>query len=212
MDTTTIIIAVVVAVVVIAAVIAFAVFSSRRPARRTAQLKKRFGPEYDHAVEVHGDKGAAERDLSERLRRHDNLRLRELTSREREAHSVAWSSVQQEFVDDPVRAIRNARRVVESAMADLGYPEVRTTGDPDQAFEQRVRELSVEHPRAVARYRRAQAARPAADPSGTEHMREELVAYRGLVDALVGGLPKVGATTSDPARRSSPGNGTEEAR
>jgi hypothetical protein len=197
METGIIVIIALVVVVVIAGGIAIAARSSILPARRTARLKKRFGAEYDRAVEVHGNRTAAENDLSERLRRRDNMRLRELSDQQRVAHTETWAAVQQEFVDDPVRAVRDARGLVEAIMADRGYPGPASAADSEAAFDQRLDDLSVDHSAAVTGFRRAHATgRPAeAGQSGTEHLREELVSYRDLVGSLLGGLPTADGTT-----------------
>jgi hypothetical protein len=195
METGIIVIIALVVVVVIAGGIAIAARSSILPGRRTTRLKKRFGAEYDRTVEVHGNKAAAENDLSERLRRRDNMTLRDLSDQQRVAHTQTWATVQQEFVDDPVRAVRDARGLVEAIMTDRGYPGPTSAADSDAAFEQRLNDLSVDHSAAVTEFRRAHAGRPAGTgQSGTEHMREELVSYRGLVEALLGGLPTADGT------------------
>lgn len=200
METGTVVIIVIVAVVIIAAGVAFAARSSIFPGQSSARLKKRFGAEYERAVEAHGDKAAAERDLTARLERRKGMTLRRLTDREREAHAGAWASVQQEFVDDPVNAVRSARRLVEGIMADLGYAD-SPSSNGGRGFEQRAQDLSVDHPAAVAEFHRVRGPeRPeGADRSDTEGLREELVSYRGLVEALVGGLPEAPGTA--PAAR-----------
>jgi hypothetical protein len=212
METGTIVIIaiIVVAVVVIAGGIAIAARSSLLPGRRTTRLKKRFGAEYGYAVEAHGDEAAAERDLSERLRHRKNMKLRELSDQQRAAHTDTWTVVQQEFVDDPVHSIRSARGLVEAIMIDRGYPDHPAGADDPTGFESRLRDLSVDHPDAVAEFRRVHAAgRPVeADPTGTEHMREELVAYRGLVEALLGELPAADGTNHRTAPR--PRDATEQ--
>ncbi|WP_150241545.1 hypothetical protein [Nocardiopsis quinghaiensis] len=204
METGTIVIIaiIVVAVVVIAGGIAIAARSSLLPARGTTRLKKRFGAEYDHAVEAHGDAAAAERDLSERLRHRKNMKLRELSDQQRAAHTDTWAVVQQEFVDDPVRSVRSARGLVEAIMIDRGYPDRPASADDTTGFESRLRDLSVDHPAAVADFRSAHASGRSAeaDQTGTEHMREELVSYRGLVEALLGGLPE----SEDTGHRGAP--------
>lgn len=207
MDTATIVIIAIVLLVVVAGGIAIAARFSVLPAARTNRLRKRFGPEYDRALKEHGDKTSAERDLSERLRIHEKTKLHKLSPEARGAHVNAWAAVQQEFVDDPVSAVRNARGLTDAIMRDLGYPErpsVTSGGTDDESFEQRVKDLSVGHPTAVARYRDAQAAGhlTEANQTATENLREALVAYRGLVDSLLGGLP-----TDNGARtaRNSPG-------
>ena len=194
METQTIItIAIVVAVaVVLAGGIAYFARSSILPARRTARLKQRFGAEYGRTVQAHGDTAAAERDLTERLEHRNALRLRGLTDSERREHIGTWSAIQQEFVDDPVRAVHDARGLVEAIMRDVGYPEVPAGTADDHGFDRLTRVLSVDHPVAVADFHRARAAGhlTEADRERTENLREALVAYRGLADALLDGLPQ----------------------
>ena len=196
----------VVAVIVIVVGIVIAVRTWVIPSRRSARLKKRFGPEYDHAVEAHDDKAAAERELNGRLRRHDNMDLRELTAQERAIHESTWASVQQQFVDDPVGAVRNARLLVEAIMADRGYSGRPSAADDDAAFEERAKDLSVDHPSVVADFRRAHTAGrlAEAEQAPTEHLREATVAYRRLVAALLGESPTAedrGHTAGPSTRR-----------
>lgn len=208
MDTATIVIIAIV-LVFVAGGIAVAARFSVLPAARTNRLRKRFGPEYDRALKEHGDRTSAERDLSERLSIREKTKLRKLSPEERGAHVNAWAAVQQEFVDDPVSAVRNAQGLTDAIMRDLGYPEhLSATGGraDDESFERRVKDLSADHPTAVTRYRDAQAAGhlTEADQTATENLREALVAYRGLVDALLGGLPTDHGTRT---ARKSPGAG-----
>ncbi|CAL9474884.1 hypothetical protein SUDANB121_02928 [Nocardiopsis dassonvillei] len=185
MDMTIFIIIGVVTVLIIAAVLALALASSRVPLGNRLLLKKRFGEEYDRAVEVHGGRKAAERDLAQRLERHRKLRLRRLDDGEKARYRDAWIGVQQEFVDDPERALRDSRRVLTDAMTALGYPE-EPSGTDDASFDRRLDDLSVAHGDEVAAVHRA--GRPDAGISVTEHLREALVAHRRLLDSLLGGV------------------------
>lgn len=209
METATIVI-IVIAVIVIVGGAAVAAWLVVLPALRTRQLSGRFGPEYDRALEAHGDKADAERDLTDRLRQRKDTDLRELSGQERAAHAGAWAAVQGEFVDDPVRSVRGARSLTDAIMRDLGYPDGPRAEDgvhDDAGFERRAKDLSVDHPEAVARYRATWAAGhlAEADQTATENLREALLAYRGLVDALLGGLPQ------DNGKGGSGGKGTARA-
>ncbi|GAA2402756.1 hypothetical protein GCM10010191_07880 [Actinomadura vinacea] len=146
---------------------------------RTRRLRQRFGPEYDRAVEQHGDRSAAERELMTRQRRHDELDLRELEPRQRERYREQWEHVQEQFVDTPKDAVEQADRLVMVVMGDRGYP----TRD----FEDRVEHLSVEHGRTLDHYRRGHdiSARASRDEAGTEDLRQAMVHYRALFDELL---------------------------
>jgi hypothetical protein len=187
MDTTTLIIIGVAAVLIIAAVLglALAVGSNRIPLGDRLRLSRRFGDEYDRAVEAHGDRKAAERDLAQRLEHHGRLRPRRPGEEEKARYRDAWIAVQQEFVDDPGRALLDSRRVLTEAMTALGYPE-EPSGVDDASFDRRLDELSVDHGNEVAAVH--QAGRPDAGVSETEHLREALVEHRRLLDSLLGGV------------------------
>lgn len=185
MDTTTFIIIGVVVVLVIAAVLALALMSDRVPLGNRARLKRRFGDEYDRAVEAHGGRKAAEHELARRLERRKEMRLRRPGEEEKARYRDAWIAVQQEFVDDPGLALRDSRRVLADAMTALGYPQ-EPSGTDDESFERRLADLSVDHGDEVAAVHRT--ARSDTGLSDTEHLREVLVAHRRLLDALLGGV------------------------
>ncbi|CAL9474757.1 hypothetical protein SUDANB121_02926 [Nocardiopsis dassonvillei] len=175
METTPLVILVLV-VIVVALGAGIAVRSLIFPARRTARLRRRFGAEYDHALRLHGDTAAAERDLSDRLSRRSALRLRPLPEGLRADHVRSWAAVQRGFVDDPERSVHDARGVIAAIALDLGHP-------PGEEFERLLGTLSADHPEEVAEVRRVRED----GTGGTEHLRELLVAHRRLVDALLGG-------------------------
>ncbi|MDT0326878.1 hypothetical protein [Nocardiopsis lambiniae] len=180
METTPLVLFVLV-VIVVAVGTTIAVRSSILPSRRTARLRRRFGAEYEHAVRIHGDTETAERDLTARLSRRAELRLRAIPEDLRDGHVRAWIAVQQGFVDDPERSVRDARAVIAAIALDLGH-------SPGEDFERLLDTLSVDHPEEVAEVRRIRDD----DTGGTEHLRGSLVAHRRLVDALLGGIDTVG--------------------
>ncbi|MEU0490965.1 hypothetical protein ABZ249_17190 [Nocardiopsis sp. NPDC006139] len=175
METTPLVILVLV-VIVAALGAGIALRSAILPARRTARLRRRFGAEYDHALHLHGNTADAERDLSERLSRRSSLRPRAIPDELRDDHARSWVAVQQGFVDDPERSVRDARAVIAAIALDLGHP-------PGEEFERLLGNLSVDHPAEVAEVHRVQGD----GTEGTEHLRELLVAHRRLVEALLGG-------------------------
>ena len=106
------------AVIVIAAVGAWLYVRKRRST--TADLQKKFGPEYDRAVLAHGSK--AEGKLEDREKRIEKLNIRDLDLMEHERYSKQWQAVQSRFVDSPKGAVAEADDLVSSVMKARGYP------------------------------------------------------------------------------------------
>ncbi|CAL9577392.1 hypothetical protein [Streptomyces sp. Tu 3180] len=177
----------IIALIVIVVLVAAAVLVMRaRGPRRGANLKRRFGPEYERAVARHdGDTKAAERELAERVERHGDLRERPLEAVEREQYEARWTAAQERFVDSPGEAVAEADRLLAELAGAKGFPD-------GGHYEDQLAALSVHHAHHVEGYRRvhrvAQArARGAQDGggAGTEEMREAMVEARALFDELV---------------------------
>jgi hypothetical protein len=113
---------IIIVVLLILAVIAAALMMRTRQQKRREGLQERFGPEYDRAVETHGDRKAAEKRLADAADRRDKVEIRALDPGERERYSRQWTDVQAAFVDEPGAATRDADRLVQSVMRDRGYP------------------------------------------------------------------------------------------
>ena len=147
--------------------------------RRSRELRERFGPEYDRALEEHHHQSAAEHDLLDREKRARGLQLRPLSDSQRLHFAKAWASVQRHFVDDPVTALSEAHALLEDVMRERGYP---TTG-----FEEEVALLSVHHPRSLQHYRAAHALAQDrhAGGTGTEELRQAVIHYRVLFEDLL---------------------------
>ena len=171
---TRVLIAVVVGVLVLA--IAVWMFMQKR---RTDELRRRYGPEYDRLVQERGDRRRAEAILEQREKRVEQLAIRSLTADERARFAEAWRSDQARFVDDPSRAVAEADRLVADLMMARGYP----VGD----FEQRAADISVDHPKVVENYRIAHdiALRERRGEASTEDLRNAMVHYRALFDDLL---------------------------
>ena len=176
---------IIVAVVLLAAVVAMGVMLAKR--RRSEQLQKQFGPEYERQVMETGDRKAAESDLQARRQRRNKLEIRDLDNQERTRFQHEWDTVQRGFVDDPDRALDEADALVARVMKVRGYP----VGD----FDRRAEDLSVDHADVVRHYRDARAVRDASTRSkernngggvDTEQQRHALTSYRSLVEALLG--------------------------
>ena len=165
---------VVVAIFVIAAV----AFLARR--RKSRQLKRHFGPEYDRTVlEQHGDARRAEAALADREKRVEAFPLRPLSLIDREAYAMEWAAVQRRFVDDPSAAVGTADRLVNRAMIDRGYPM--------SDFEQRAADISVSFPAVVQNYRAAHGIvmRHADGKATTEELRQAMVHFHTLFEELL---------------------------
>jgi hypothetical protein len=163
------------AVIVIIAVGAWLFVRKRRGT--TADLRQKFGPEYDRAVLAHGSK--AEAKLADREKRVEMLNLRDLDATEHARYSEQWKAVQSRFVDSPKGAVAEADDLVSSVMKVRGYPVAD--------FDQRAADISVDHPRVVENYRSAHeiAVRVGKDSTTTEDLRTAMIHYRSLFEELV---------------------------
>jgi hypothetical protein len=162
-------------IIVIVAVGAWLYVRKRRGT--TADLRQKFGPEYDRAVLAHGSK--AEAKLADREKRIEKLNIRDLDSMEHERYSKQWQALQSRFVDSPKGAIAEADDLVCSVMKVRGYPVAD--------FDQRAADISVDHPRVVENYRLAHqiALRAGKEGASTEELRTAMIHYRSLFEELV---------------------------
>ncbi|MFA3874128.1 hypothetical protein ABS735_10635 [Streptomyces sp. MMCC 100] len=181
---TGVIIALIVVVAVVLVVAAFLALRARGP-QHGGSLKRRFGPEYDLAVARHdGDTKAAERELTERVRRHGSLRTRPLESAERERFEARWTAAQERFVDSPREAVGEADRLLAELAAARGFPD-------GGQYEEQLTALSVHHAHHVEGYRRVHRVTHARvddardGGTATEEMREAMVEARALFEALM---------------------------
>jgi hypothetical protein len=165
----------VVAAVVIVAIVAWRALMTRR----TRSLQGRFGPEYERTVESADSRRDAERELSEREQRRNELDIRPLAPGARDRYLAEWQRVQARFVDDPEGAVREADGLIVNVMRDRGYP----TDD----FDQRAADVSVDHPRVVEDYREGRRLSQAATTGDatTEELRRAMHHFRSLFDELL---------------------------
>lgn len=170
----TILIAVVAAVAVIA-VISFILARKRR----SRQLRERFGPEYDRVLKKEGEVRRAEGVLEMRAKRREKFQVRPLSTASRSDFAERWRLVQSQFVDDPKTSVSRADQLTNELMEARGYPMAD--------FEQRVADISVDHPVVVENYRAAHeiALRHSRGQASTEDLREAMVHYRSLFDELL---------------------------
>ena len=163
----------------VAVIVVLGVLWSALRAKRSGALKDTFGPEYDRTVEQAGDRRAAERELRERQKQHDELELKPLSAESRDRYVRRWQSTQTRFVDDPEGAVAEADTLVQEVMKERGYP----TGD----FDRRVADISVEHPDLVEKYRTAHGIAQASErnEASTEDLRHSVRHYRALFAELL---------------------------
>jgi hypothetical protein len=165
---------VVLAVVVVLVVVVVAV-----PAVRSRSLQRRFGPEYDRAVEAEGGRRGAEAELRGRVKRRGTLEVRELDPAAREAYAEQWLRVQARFIDEPEVTVAEADGLVQTVMRERGYPV--------DEFDERVEMISVDHPELVDNYRTAHSIqlRSEAREASTDDLREAFQRYRALFSELL---------------------------
>lgn len=163
---------------VVLALVAVAILLWSR-GRRTAQLKSRFGPEFERTVHQVGDERKAETVLEKRQKRVASYTIKPLASDMRNHFIETWRTVQAQFVDDPKYAVTRADDLLSEVMLARGYPMTD--------FDQRAEDLSVDHPEVIENYRTAHmiAVRHSRGEASTEDLRTAMIHYRALFDDLV---------------------------
>jgi hypothetical protein len=146
---------------------------------RSAQLRDKFGPEYDHVVRERG-RGEAERELIARAEEAKSIEITPLAAADRDRYRGEWARIETRFVERPTTAVVEAEELISDIMRAQGYP----IGD----FEKHTSFLSVKHPRVVEHYR---AGHQAIDSnrdgrSTTEELRQAMLHFRALITELVG--------------------------
>jgi hypothetical protein len=149
--------------------------------RRTERLRTQFGgAEYSRALAEGGSRRKAEARLDERADRVEALHIRPLAAGDRARFAEAWLKIQGRFVDAPGGAVSDADQLLRDVMSARGYPV--------SAFEQRVADVSVDHPLVVDNYRKAHeiALRQSRGQASTEDLRQAMIHYRTLYEDLAG--------------------------
>ena len=165
------------AVILVIAILVWLYVQKRRST--TADLRQKFGPEYERAVLKHGSERKAEATLVDRQERVEKLNIRPLDPMEYERFLKRWESVQSRFVDSPKGAVAEADDLVSALMKARGYPV--------SDFDQRAADVSVDHPRVVENYRSAHeiALRVGKAETTTEELRTAMIHYRWLIEELM---------------------------
>ena len=155
--------------------------------RRTKALKSRFGPEYRRVARTEGSASQAEHVLLQREKRVQKLDLKPLSENQKNEFADLWEHAQAEFVDDPTAAVTHADVLVQEVMNVRGYPV--------SDFDQRVADVSVDHPAVAQNYRLAHEIAEGNERGevGMEQLRQAMLHYRALFADLLhdGGLSPV---------------------
>ena len=164
-----------VGIVVVVALLATALFSQRR----TARLRRNFGPEYDREVQAREGRRRAEAELRGREKQRARYEIKPLPAQTRVRFVAEWRDLQERFVDQPSNAVVAADGLVTRLMGARGYP---TDGFPAQATL-----ISVDHPDVVDNYRHAHGVydRAGSQQADTEDLRGAFLHYRLLFDRLI---------------------------
>ncbi|MET4926598.1 hypothetical protein P3L51_30300 [Streptomyces sp. PSRA5] len=171
---------IVVALIVVIAVAVAAVLHRTGKVGGRGGLKRRFGPEYERAVNRHhGDVKAAEDELAERVKHHGDLRPNPLPAEARDQYVAHWAGLQERFVDSPRQAVVEADKLISRLASDRGFPDAEQPTEHLDA-------LSVHHAHEVDGYRRVRhAASEEGRGASTEELREAMVEARRLFERLV---------------------------
>jgi hypothetical protein len=166
-------------IAVVAVIVVLGIVWSALRTKRTRGLQDTFGQEYDRTIDEVGGRRAAERELRDRQKQHDELDIKPLSPESRDRYVRRWQSTQTRFVDDPKGAVAEADQLVQEVMKERGYP----TKD----FDRRVADISVEHPDLVEKYRTADGIARASEQgeASTEDMRHSVRHYRALFAELL---------------------------
>jgi hypothetical protein len=168
---------IIIVVVLVLALVGFYAWTQMR----SRQLRERFGPEYDRAVNGDAGRRVGERMLLERQKRYNSLDIKPLAPEARERYTQQWAGIQEQFVDRPGDAVAEADKLVSTVMADRGYPT-------DGTHEQRLADLSVDHSSTLDHYRSAHdvmSRHAKTSEASTEELREAMIHYRALFQDLL---------------------------
>jgi hypothetical protein len=158
-------------------------YGLRRTQHRHRVLQRKFGPEYERAIAEYGSAELAQAALTVRAKRVKGFKIRELSPADQTKYTESWRGLQVRFVDQPAEAVLEANKLIKQVMQARGYPV--------EDFDQRVNDLSVDHPYVVQHYRAACALASANGRvhANTEQLRQAFVHFRALFAELLGDSP-----------------------
>jgi hypothetical protein len=148
--------------------------------RRTEQLQILFGPEYDRAVKLYGDRTRAEEALESRRKRLNDLGVHELNDTERDKYLMQWVTIQAASPNDPAGTLLRADSLLTEIMRAEGCP----ADDPDE----RKVDLALIHPLIAEEYRAASAVidRQRLGLASLEECRRALIRFSSIFDSILG--------------------------
>jgi hypothetical protein len=180
---------IIIAGVILIAIVALVAMGFLRK-RHSADLRTKFGDaEYDRALQEGASRRKAEAGLVDRTDRVKSFNLRPLGVAARTRFVETWSRVQARFVDGPGDAVTEADQLLTEVMLTRGYPV--------SSFDQRAADISVDYPLVLQNYRSAHviALRQTHGQASTEELRQAMISYRTLFDALIG-VPEIARAQS----------------
>ncbi|HSK24693.1 MAG TPA: hypothetical protein VK906_16020 [Egicoccus sp.] len=169
---------IILAVVVVVAIVVLAIVMTKKRKRREEtrkHLRDRFGAEYDRTVGAARSRKEAEQELLAREQRRASFSIRPVPADLRDDFQARWDAIQADFVDAPHASLRHADELLDEIAVSRGYP--------DAAREQRLADLSVDHPAAVERYRSTRV--EDGNELTTEQLRSALLASRDLFETML---------------------------
>jgi hypothetical protein len=149
--------------------------------RRTAeQLRMLFGPEYDRAIRLYGDRSRAEAALEHRRKRLAEMAIHELPPVERDRFRAEWAAIQAASPADSAMTLERA----DGLLAEILRAEGCTTVDPDE----RKIDLSLLHPNVAEDYRAATEAVAGRNFGRTtpEECRRAMMRFASIFDVILG--------------------------
>jgi hypothetical protein len=148
--------------------------------RRSEQLQILFGPEYDRAVRLYGDKRRAEDALESRRKRLNELGVHELGETERDRFLMEWLGIQAASPNDPANTLVRADMLLMRIM--------RTEGAPAEDPDERKVDLALIHPLVAEDYRAASTTldRQRMGLASPEESRRAIIRFSNIFDAILG--------------------------
>ncbi len=146
---------------------------------RSQKLRRKFGPEYDYALAITGNRRKAEETLMEREKRVKSFAFQDLAPEKLSQYKAEWDDIQAGFVYNPFETVEKASQLITEVMIARGFPV--------EDFDQRAADISVLYPDFVSNYRKAHAIAKINQQHeiSTEDLRQAMVYYHSLFEALL---------------------------